>query len=239
MTVMTSLMVGCGNTTSSESQSTQSTKTTMSTEDTSSYSKEEDIQIMSPKKGDTIAILSVKGYGDIKVRFFDQFAPKAVENFVTHAKKGYYDGLTFHRVINDFMIQGGDPKGDGTGGESIWGTPFENEIVDELLPIRGALCMANAGPDTNGSQFFIVQAGEISKETMELYRAQVELTNAEAEKFIENGGTPWLKGGYTVFGQVYEGMDIVDKIAQVSTDDSDKPKDSVIIKKVTITTYEE
>ena len=96
--------------------------------------------------------------GVIKIRLFPDDAPKAVENFVTHAKEGYYDGLTFHRVINDFMIQGGDPTGTGMGGESIWGAPFEDEFSDYAYNFRGALSMANAGANTNGSQFFIVQA---------------------------------------------------------------------------------
>ena len=95
--------------------------------------------------------------GTIRARLFPKEAPKAVENFLTHAREGYYDGLTFHRVINDFMLQGGDPNGDGTGGESIWGRSFEDEPDIELRNYRGALSMANAGPNTNGSQFFIVQ----------------------------------------------------------------------------------
>ena len=112
--------------------------------------------------------------GDITVRFFKDEAPKAVENFITHAKEGYYDGLTFHRVINDFMIQGGDPKGDGTGGESIWGTKFEDEFSDNLHNFRGALSMANAGTNTNGSQFFIVQS------------SQKPATAEEEEAFLQN-----------------------------------------------------
>lgn len=96
--------------------------------------------------------------GDIEIMFFPEQAPKAVENFLTHAKAGYYDGLTFHRVLNDFMIQGGDPVGNGTGGESIWGAPFEDEFSDSLRNFRGALSMANSGTNSNGSQFFIVQS---------------------------------------------------------------------------------
>lgn len=105
--------------------------------------------------------------GDIKVRLFPEEAPKAVENFVTHAENGYYDGLIFHRVIKDFMIQGGDPKGTGTGGESIWGKPFADEFSSELHNFRGALSMANAGPNTNGSQFFIVQADSVSDDLVD------------------------------------------------------------------------
>ena len=111
-----------------------------------------------PAVGDTVAVMHTN-MGDIHIRFFPEAAPKAVENFITHAQNGYYDGLTFHRVINDFVIQGGDPKGDSTGGENIWGTEgFEDEFDKKLLNIRGSLAMANKGPDTNASQFFINQA---------------------------------------------------------------------------------
>ena len=112
-----------------------------------------------PAEGDTVAIMHTTK-GDIYIRFFPEAAPKAVENFTTHAKNGYYNGLTFHRVMKDFMIQGGDPKGDGTGGENIWKTEgFEDEFDKKLMNIRGSLAMANSGANTNGSQFFINQAG--------------------------------------------------------------------------------
>lgn len=158
-----------------------------------------------------------------------------VENFVTHAKEGYYDGVTFHRVINDFMIQGGDPEGTGMGGESIWGTAFEDEFSEDLLPIRGALCMANAGANTNGSQFFIVQAKTVEDG---MFSSNISYTEEQIKKFKENGGTPWLKGQHTVFGQVYEGMDVVDEIAQTSVDESDAPKEPVVIDHITIEQYE-
>ena len=107
-------------------------------------------------EGDTVVTINTS-MGDSKIKLFPEKAPKAVENFVTHAKNGYYNNVIFHRVINDFMIQGGDPEGTGYGGESIWGKPFEDEFSNELRHFRGALSMANAGPNTNGSQFFIVQ----------------------------------------------------------------------------------
>lgn len=175
--------------------------------------------------------------GVIKVRLFPKFAPKAVENFVTHAKEGYYDGLIFHRVIDGFMIQGGDPNGTGTGGESIWGEPFEDEFTPELHNIRGALSMANAGPCTNGSQFFIVQAKEVSEDMLEQLRMAdekyfpTECINA----YEQYGGTPWLDYHHTVFGQVFEGMDTVDAIAGVSADYfTNKPKNDVVIEKITV-----
>ena len=107
-----------------------------------------------PKEGEEIAVMTTN-MGQIKIRFFPEVAPKAVENFKTHSKDGYYNGVIFHRVIEDFMIQSGDPNGNGTGGESIWGGSFEDEFSDKLFNITGSLSMANAGPNTNGSQFFI------------------------------------------------------------------------------------
>lgn len=132
--------------------------------------------------------------GDIVVEIDADAAPKTATNFVVLSQMGFYNGLTFHRVIPGFMIQGGDPNGNGTGGGSIFGETFEDEAND-LQMVRGALAMANRGPNTNGSQFFIV--------------------TAEA--------TPWLQGRHTVFGKVVEGMDIVDKINNVSRDANDMP----------------
>ena len=112
-----------------------------------------------------VAVIEVEGFGTIRAVLFEDEAPKTVENFITHAEEGYYDGLTFHRVIDEFMIQGGDPQGDGTGGESIWGKAFEDEFTDNLYNFRGALSMANSGKNTNGSQFFIVQESDGSSYT--------------------------------------------------------------------------
>lgn len=193
-------------------------------------------QTAPPKEGDTIAEITVKDYGVIKIRLFGELAPKAVENFTTHSKDGYYDGLTFHRVIDNFMIQGGDPNGNGTGGESIWGEYFEDEFSVQLAPVRGALCMANAGDDTNGSQFFIVQ----SEDTNETYAAnwlEIGMPEALVNYYMENGGYPSLYKAHTVFGQVYEGMDVVDAIAATETDDNDKPTTDVVIEKIEISTY--
>ncbi|MBO0958902.1 peptidylprolyl isomerase [Neobacillus sp. MM2021_6] len=169
--------------------------------------------------------------GTIKIKLFPEYAPKAVENFVKHSEEGYYDGLLFHRVIKDFMIQGGDPNGNGTGGESIWGKPFEDEFSKNLYNLRGALSMANSGENTNGSQFFIVQSSSLDpamKKEMEKAGYPTEIIDA----YDQNGGTPWLDHRHTVFGQVVEGMDIVDKIAATPADAKDKPETDVIIKKI-------
>ena len=188
-------------------------------------------QLKNPQEGDITATIKTS-MGDIKVKFFPQYAPKAVENFTTHAKNGYYDGIIFHRVINDFMIQGGDPLGNGTGGESIWGDSFEDEFTPALHNLRGALCMANAGPNTNGSQFFIVQAKNVSDDLLAQMREIDEsfFPNEFVDAYEEIGGTPWLDFKHTVFGQVYEGMDVVDKIATVDADPfSNKPLSDITI----------
>ncbi len=166
--------------------------------------------------------------GSIDIKLFPEQAPKTVENFVTHAKNGYYDGTIFHRVINGFMIQGGDPLGSGFGGESIYGAPFEDEFHEGLYNLRGALSMANAGPNTNGSQFFIVQA----KDAMGIKPGTPDEIVAAYE---EHGGTPHLDGAHTVFGQVVEGMDVVDAIAAVPTMIfGDKPHEDVTIQSIEV-----
>lgn len=198
----------------------------------------QNIQTSLPTSGDIVATMKTT-LGDIKIKLFPSFAPKAVENFTTHAKNGYYNGLIFHRVIPDFMIQGGDPMGSGIGGESIWGRPFEDEFAPELHNLRGALSMANSGPATNGSQFFIVQAKTVPAQMIE----QMEQLSAEqvfpfeaTESYKELGGTPWLDFRHTVFGQVFEGMDVVDAIAAVKTGPNDKPVEAVKINEIIIET---
>lgn len=192
-------------------------------------------QLDLPVGGDTTAIMHTN-MGDISIRLFTEQTPKTVENFVTHAKDGYYDGLTFHRVIDDFMIQGGDPTGTGCGGESIWGYEFEDEFDPDLRNYRGALSMANAGPNTNGSQFFIVQASDVPERLIEqMRRLEDEGYPQEVTDTYERvGGTPHLDFRHTVFGQVYEGMEVVDEIAGVSVDANDCPINSVIIESIEI-----
>lgn len=170
--------------------------------------------------------------GEIKIQLFPEQAPITVENFIRLAQKGYYDGTIFHRVISDFMIQGGDPEGNGTGGESIWGHPFEDELSRELFNIRGALSMANSGPNTNGSQFFIVQNKNMPKR----YIKQMEPAGYPKEIIhaYKQGGTPWLDGRHTVFGQVITGMDVVDKIAKSKKDKMDKPLEDITIESIQV-----
>lgn len=249
---------------------------------TTAYKNEKlGFQLDKPEKGDQIVIMHTS-MGDISIRLFPEGAPKTVKNFVTHAENGYYNGLTFHRVMNDFMIQGGDPNGDGTGGKSIYGDKFEDEFDTKLVNIRGSLAMANAGVNTNGSQFFINQAkaedfeANITKvkniyeqyksslpnikSWKEYYANQItsgyqsngsdavfnadDLTDELVDLYCKNGGNISLdgawrsSGGHTVFGQVFEGMDVVDKIAAVEVDSStSKPLTEVTIKTMEVTTY--
>ena len=193
-------------------------------------------QTRAPQQGDTVATMKTT-LGDIRILLFPDVAPKAVENFVTHAKNGYYNGIIFHRVIPDFMIQGGDPTGTGRGGESIWGRSFEDEFSVDYHNIRGALSMANAGPGTNGSQFFIVQAKEVGEDMISQLEQLADrgFPSECVEDYKALGGTPWLDYRHTVFGQVIDGMDTVDKIAGVETVPGDKPANDVSIIGIEIT----
>ena len=171
--------------------------------------------------------------GDLEVQLFDQLAPKTVKNFVELAKKGYYDGVLFHRVIPDFMIQGGDPTGTGAGGESIYGQAFEDEFSDQLFNFNGALSMANAGPNTNGSQFFIVTNENLTTNLAGQMKA-AGYPQAVIDHYVANGGTPWLDHHHTVFGQVVNGMKVAKEISRVDRDLSDRPKDDVVIKSISV-----
>lgn len=229
--VLILILTGCGkenveNTTTTSKNNTAQITNTQKNNNTNNTTKKEETkvnyaenaekQMAMPEKDEEIAIFHVKNYGEIKVKFFKDVAPKAVENFVTHSKEGYYNGVTFHRIMNEFMIQGGDPLGNGTGGESIWGEDFEEELSDTLVPFRGSLCMASKGLRNSpslGSQFFITQANynELRVNYMKSYGFSDELI----EQYKKYGGDVIsLYKQYTVFGQVFEGMDVVDKIAK-------------------------
>ena len=194
-----------------------------------------DYQLKMPESGDIVATMKTN-MGEVKIKLFPKEAPKAVENFTTHAKNGYYDGLIFHRVIKDFMIQGGDPTGTGMGGESIWGRSFKDEFDPALHNLRGALSMANSGPNTNGSQFFIVQANTVPANMLaQMKQMSDSFPESTVAAYEKMGGTPWLDFRHTVFGQVIEGMDVVDAIAAVKVGAADKPVESVIIETIMIT----
>ena len=222
---------------------TTATNETSSEEKNVDYMANAEKQMAEPENGETIAVMHVKDYGDITVKFFSSVAPKAVENFVTHAKEGYYDGVTFHRIMKDFMIQSGDPQGTGAGGQSIWGTGFEEELSDTLVPYRGSLCMASAGVGTSslGSQFFITQA-KYSKDKEEEFRLQ-GISEDLLKAYKKYGGYMTLNGNYTVFGQVIDGMDVVDKIAKTKVKanalgEKSVPTKKIIIKNIEVKTYQ-
>lgn len=195
-----------------------------------------------PAEGDEIVVIHVRDYGDIRLRLFPELLPDACENFTELAKQGYYDELIFHRVIAGFMIQGGDPKGNGTGGESIWGGQFDGGWTDQLIHVPGALAYANSGDtSTDGSQFYIVTGSAVTEKELDTYTSQNQIYyTAEArELYAQYGGTPFLDGGsYTVFGQVIDGLDVVFAISQTATDENDKPKDTVMIDSVTVEQYD-
>ena len=173
-------------------------------------------------------------HGDLRIKLFPEQAPKTVANFVALSKDGYYDSVIFHRIIKDFMIQGGDPTGTGMGGESIYGESFEDEFSEELYNIRGALSMANAGPNTNGSQFFIVQNQHLPYSKKEIARGG--WPEPIAEIYAEQGGTPHLDRRHTVFGQLADeaSYEVLDAIAGVETGAMDKPVEDVVIETIEI-----
>ena len=221
-------------------------------------------QLSPVQPGETIAVMTTN-FGDITFRFFPQYAPYAVENFLTHAENGYYDGVIFHRVVPGFVIQGGDPTGTGMGGESIWGGNFPNEDMPGLHHLRGALSMANAGPDTNSSQFFVVSNAGMDEDTREFFMEMKEdldeividdgmgytltwgdfFTPEIIDHYLSEGGSPQLDnpfGRFTVFGQVIDGMDVVDAINNTPFIEEDRPGEGrpvedVIILGIEVTTY--
>ncbi len=197
-----------------------------------------------PKFGEEIVEMVIKDKGTIRIKLFPELLPKACENFTSLVSQGYYNGLTFHRVISDFMIQGGDPKGTGTGGESVWGGYFDGGYSKYLYHVKGALAYANSGQRTSndGSQFYIVVGEQYNIESFmktRLYNTNINYTDNACKAYDENGGTPWLDGYYTVFGQIYEGLDIVTDICNNTATDpeNDKPLDPVIIEKAYVVKY--
>lgn len=224
-------------------------------------------QLEPPEKGEEIAVITMESGEVIKLRFFPDEAPKAVYSFKKHALEGYYDGLKFHRIIESFMIQGGDPSGTGYAGESVWGDTFEDEFSPNLLNIDGSVSMANSGANTNGSQFFInctqgaainwdsyQQGFEVYKEDPDVFTTlystkwvDMDLVSDDMKKlYDENGGNIHLDGyystdktGHTVFAQVFEGMGGVEALSKTEINDlTGAPANDVVMKKVEIVEYQ-
>lgn len=236
---------------------------------------------VTPKSGDLIATFEIEGYGEIKAVLFPDAAPVGVENFQKLCDAGYYKGLNIHRVISEFMFQGGSANGDGTGGEAmVNGGKFSIETSQNVRHFYGALCYANAGADNNSTQFYIVnnkQAEELDAPILEdnieyakggveyftelgdlasaayyeqraaYYQTMLDWYNSQTaeikERYREKGGTPSLDGNYTVFGQVYEGFDVIDAISAVEVEENasgelSKPVKDLIIKNVSVSTFE-
>ena len=220
------------------------------------------LQLTPVQPGEELVVMHTN-HGDITIRLFPDEAPLAVENFLTHARDGFYDGVTFHRVISGFMIQGGCPEGTGRGGDSIWGQPFGLEPSLNLRHFRGALAMAHAG-GAMGSQFYFVQSTNIDGQTRELFnmmefdgfidmpigrfidgrRVYINDIHSleEFNHFRTYGGTPFLdwhhnQNAHTVFGHVVEGMDVVDSIANTPRNIADRPEEDVIIEGFSFITY--
>ena len=274
------MLAGCGGGQESSSSQSQEPAQSQGEEASSSQAQQQEGEndMTNPQLAEATGPVAVMktSMGDITIQLYPEEAPKAVENFITHAQEGYYDGIVFHRVINDFMIQGGDPTATGRGGESIWGESFEDEFSPLLHNFRGALSMANAGTNTNGSQFFIVQSSEkltdamaqnaMLQWTVNRYQWQLDTSDPSSaqalmdelnakltdyqqnglpqeyldeyepavERYKEVGGTPHLDYKHTVFGQVIDGMEVVDAIAAVETDGNDKPLEDVTILSIEI-----
>ena len=195
-----------------------------------------------PAEGEQIIVMKIKDYGEVKIRLFPDLLPEACENFTTLADQGYYDELIFHRVIQNFMIQGGDPKGDGTGGESCWGGTFDGGVSSQLIHVPGALAYANSGgmTSTDGSQFYIVTGQQVDTNLLDslVENNDMYFSSEATEYYTQYGGTPYLDGGYTVFGQVIDGLDIVFQISMTETNANDKPKKAVYIESVRTEPYD-
>jgi cyclophilin family peptidyl-prolyl cis-trans isomerase len=228
--IATASLTACGS--SNKSSSSDSTADTY-------------LNYTAPVEGEDIVTISVEGMGDIKIKLFSDLLPEACENFTTHASDGYYDGLIFHRVIDDFMIQGGDPNGTGTGGSTIDSlSGVDMGTSDKLLHLTGAVAYANSGSTaTNGSQFYIVtglQPEELTDDYFEnLKNYGVEVSDEAKELYQQYGGYPYLDGSYTVFGQVIDGLDIAyDIAATTDKNDNDKPTVDIVMDSVTVSEYD-
>jgi cyclophilin family peptidyl-prolyl cis-trans isomerase len=249
-------LCGCDNTSNNDNDSFETTEinnTEATADDTELLSDTaddvaENVEILNftqPEIGEEIAVIKVKDYGTIKIKLFEEECPKGVENFKRLiSEKSYYNDIIFHRVIKDFVIQAGDPNGTGSGGESIWGDGFEREFNSGLCHFAGAVAYATNSVDhLNKSQFYIVSQDDGS-EFNESYFNMIEnsygITFSEnvREKYREVGGTPFLDQSYEVFGQVFEGMDVVMAISEAETDSNDKPYDDIVIESATIEEYD-
>lgn len=240
---LAAMLSGC-NDTAADTDSSENVYNETSVSDENSADSAETSEVLNftpPEENEEIAVFTIKDYGEIKIKLFPEQCPKGVENFVTHIKDGYYDGVIFHRVIENFMIQGGDPDGTGMGGESIYdgGLGFEQEINSGLCHFAGAVSYATSTDKLNKSQFFIVTGEEQSEDSLKVFESRYGkvFTDSVKSLYYEKGGSPHLDGDYEVFGQVFEGYDIVLAISKTDTDSSDRPVSDIVIEKAEIVNY--
>lgn len=195
-----------------------------------------------PQKGEEIVVLTIKDYGDVKIKLFPEETPKGVENFKKLVESGFYDELIFHRVVDSFVIQGGDPKGNGTGGVDAWGsdTGFAQTISGHLCHVTGAVAYAIGQDKMNKSQFYIVTGEEVTPDYLQQLRdaAGITLSPELSQLYQTAGGAPFLDGGYEVFGQVFDGLEHCLAIQKVAVDANSKPKTPVVIEKAVVTEYD-
>lgn len=194
-----------------------------------------------PEAGEEIVVMTIKDYGDVKIKLFTEECPEGVENFKTLVESGYYDELIFHRVINDFVVQGGDPKGDGTGGVDANGTEgFEQTISPDLQHYAGAVAYAVGQDKLNASQFYIVTGLHADDNYFEKLKTTYGLTYSGPvmDMYKQMGGRPDLDGGYEIFGQVFDGLEHCLAVQKVAVDANDKPKSQVVIEKAVVTQYD-
>ncbi len=193
-----------------------------------------------PQQGEKIVELTIKDYGTVKIKLFPDETPQGVENFTKLVEQGFYDELIFHRVIDGFMIQGGDPKGDGTGGKDAFdGNGFQQTISPNLHHVAGAVAYAIGGDKLNKSQFYIVTGEQQNKDSFQLLEQQgLKFSEDVKELYYTWGGYPYLDNGYEIFGQVFDGLEYCLEIAKVPTNSSDKPKTPVVIEKAQVVEYD-
>ncbi len=190
------------------------------------------MQLRTPCEGDTVAIIKTS-MGEFGVALFPQYAPKTVNNFVTLAESGYYNGLLIHRVEKDFVIQGGDPTDIGDGGSSATGKPLPDEYSPELHNFTGSVGMAKETDDALGSQFYIICGSSVNSDVMNALK-EAEYPQEYLDAYSKTGGWPQLDNRYTVFGQIYYGLDVAMKINEVQTDEYSRPVKDIEIESVTI-----
>ena len=195
-----------------------------------------------PQKGEEIVVMTIQDYGDVKIRLFPEESPKGVENFKKLVESGFYDELIFHRVVDGFVMQGGDPRGDGTGGVDAWGsnTGFAQTISGHLCHVTGAVAYAIGQDKLNKSQFYIVTGQECTPDYLQQLRdaAGIVLSPELTQLYQNAGGQPFLDGGYEVFGQVFDGLEHCLAIQKVAVDGNSKPKKPVVIEKAIVTEYD-